>query len=221
MAIKPIKITFILDGTGFYYDPAEPLHLDALLAWALCPMNEKSDPPKRDEVPDEIPVPLGMWRHGAEWGWTASALFPDGDPIETIRFWRKKFNTDRAEMIDKTVNTRIGATREYNVPMPLVLAHRVNAWALGDRKRVAHALRKNIRYLGKKRSQGIGKVRDIIVEWTDEEWFLEKDGAAMRHLPMDGAARKVRTRPPYWNNVGRVPCCEVGGLAPEWARAVG
>lgn len=221
MSLKPIKATFFLDGTGVYYDPAEPLHLDSLLTWALLPMQKlEGEPPKRDEDPDDIRLPLGTWEHDGVWGWTASALFPDGDPIETIRFWRKKFNTDRVDMVDKTVNTRVGATREYNVPMPLLLAHRVHAWALGDRKRVAQALRKNIRYLGKKRSQGIGKVTDILVEWTDDKWFLEKEGAAMRWLPMDGAARKVRTRPPYWNNVGRVPCCEVGAPAPAWARAV-
>lgn len=28
-------------------------------------------------------------------------------------------------------------------------------------------------------------------------------------LPREGAARLVRPRPPYWNNCGRVACCEV------------
>ena len=35
---------------------------------------------------------------------------------------------------------------------------------------------------------------------------------AMRWLPDKNGARVVRTRPPYWNIVDAVPCCEVGAV---------
>lgn len=211
MALRPIRIEFILDGSGVYYDPAEPPHLDALLCWALAPMHTgTNEPPGRNEEPMEIPLPLGKWHMGGAWGWCASALFPEDGTPETIRYWRKKFQVDRVELCKGQPNTRIGPTREYNAPLPLLLAGKLTAWALGDRGRVHQLLRKNIRYIGKKRSQGLGRVSEIRVDWCDEDYSLVRDGLSMRWLPNPDGWREVRPRPPYWNNFERVRCGEVG-----------
>ena len=62
MSVNNLKITFNLDGTGVYYDPYDPVHLDALLAWALAPFHCKGEPPTRDSEPFDIPLPLDKWK---------------------------------------------------------------------------------------------------------------------------------------------------------------
>lgn len=37
-----------------------------------------------------------------------------------------------------------------------------------------------------------------------------KDGKAMRWLPDKKGIRLVRCRPPYWNRIDRINCCEIG-----------
>lgn len=210
MSYKPLKITFYLDGTGVYYDPAEPIHLDALLAWCLAPFHCKGEAPTRDEEPYDIPLPLAKWRIGEVWGWRASALFPDGDTAESLQFWRKKFRQSRIELTKGSPSLINGIYREYNVPLPLLLCRQMIAFAVGDHRRVHQILRKNVKYLGKKRVYGKGKVVDIAVDTIEQDNSLIRDGIAMRFLPSNTGARMVRPRPPYWNNCGKVTCCEVG-----------
>jgi len=93
---------------------------------------------------------------------------------------------------------------------PLVLTAKMAAWALGDRKRVEQILRKHVRALGKKRAYGRGRVNSINVEWCEDDHSLVRDSLAMRWLPDAEGLRSVRPRPPYWNIVGAVPCCEIG-----------
>jgi len=210
MSMKPLKIIFELDGSGISYDQSEPTHLDALLAWALAPFYCKGEPPTRDEVPFEIPLPLGRWNIDGHWGWNASALFPEGPQFDAMFFWRKRFRQTRAELTRGSPNTASGIYRDYNMPLPLLLAPRMVCWALGDRGRVEQILRKQIKYLGKKRSQGHGSVVAVRCEWCEEDFSISRNSRAMRWLPVKKGSRIVRTRPPYWNCVGATECCEVG-----------
>lgn len=50
----------------------------------------------------------------------------------------------------------------------------------------------------------------VRVEWCDKDWSLVRDGKAQRWLPDPSGSRVARTRPPYWNRIGAVPCCEIG-----------
>ncbi|MBI5056977.1 MAG: hypothetical protein HZB61_10225 [Nitrospirae bacterium] len=209
MSYKPMKITFHLDGTGLYYDPSEPIHLDALLAWGLAPFHCKGEPPGRDEEPFDIPLPLAKWHMNGTWGWKASALFPDGDTADALQFWRKKFRQSQIELTKGSPSLTNGVYREYNTPLPLLLCKSMIAFAVGDAGRVRHILKKHVRYLGKKRVYGKGAVISIDVETIEQDYSMEKDGVKMRWLPLADAPRLVRPRPPYWNNCGKVRCCEV------------
>lgn len=207
---RPLKITFKLDGTGVYFDPAEPIHFDSLLCCALAHHHVQGEAPDRDGVPADIPIPLRKWFESDTWGWRASALFPDGDTIESLQFWRKKFRQSRVELTAGSPNLTNGTYREYNMPMPLTLCHSMVCWAFGDRQNVRRALARNITHLGKKRSMGKGVINDIVIEAITEDHSLRKDGIAQRWLPAAEGTRLVRPRPPYWNNHSRINCCEVG-----------
>ena len=212
MSIQPLKITFELDGTGVYYDPNEPIHLDALLAWALAPFHCKGEAPTRSEEPVDIPLPLDKWRIGNEWGWKASALFPDGETAESLQYWRKKFRQNRIELTSGSPNLQNGIYREYNQPLPLLLCHQMIAFAVGDRGRVHQILRKHVKYLGKKNAYGKGRIVSVNVEVIENDYSTIRDGKAMRWLPKEDGTRKIRMRPPYWNNVAKINSCEVGEI---------
>jgi hypothetical protein len=199
-----------MDGTGAFYDPSEPMHLDGLLAWALCLYQTSGEPPAADEKPFEPRLPLGKWHIGGQWGWTASAILPVGDKQWGMQRFIKRFRENRIEITKGSPNMQMSTYRKYCVPMPLVLSHQFVAYALGPRGRVHQILKKNIKFLGRKRAAGKGRIVDITTEEIADDFSLVKDGRANRYLPKDGAQRQVRTRPPYWNMWGRVPCCEVG-----------
>ena len=210
MSFNALKIIFRLDGTGIYYDPFEPIMLDSLLAWCLMPFHASGIRPERDDKPFDISLPLAKWKINGSWGWKASALFPEGQTAESLQFWRKRFRTARVEVIKGKPDIRSGAYREYHSPIPLLLTHRMVAYVVGDRRNIRKALQKHLKYLGKKRAYGKGSILGIEVEVIEQDFSLtNKDGLAMRWLPDDAGIRLVRPRPPYWNNCGKIRCCEI------------
>lgn len=84
------------------------------------------------------------------------------------------------------------------------------AYASGNCKSTKQILRRHVKSLGKKRAYGYGKIVSIESEEIPDDLSLVAEGIAMRWLPDPNGARQVRPAPPYWNNVGKVACCEVG-----------
>ena len=209
MSMTPFKVTFHLDGSGIYYDPHEPLMFDGILAAACVRHHLHGEPPARDEPCEDVPLPLVRWHLGGTWGWKASALFPEGEQAEGLQFWRKRFRQNRVELTEGSPNLTNGIYRDWNIPLPLLLVPRMVAYAVGDAYEVRRELKRSIRWLGKKRAHGRGRVVSIEVERTDYDWSMYRDGKPTRWLPEADGPRLVRVRPPYWNNTERVACCEV------------
>jgi len=201
----PFKIDFILDGTGVYFDRQEPPHLDSLLAWTRSGNHKYIE---RDDCPDEIKVPLMESRVGGHLVRHGSALFIEKH-FETMRFWRKKIRRNRLQYTTGSPNATMGIYREYNMPVQLVLTRNVSCYGFGDIGDVKCLLFNNIKALGKKRSQGYGRIVNIDIHEIDDDKSLVYDGLAMRWLPDDDGSRLVRCKPPYWNNTDKVMCCEV------------
>jgi len=216
--MSTLKVTFDLDGTGIVYCAAEPIHLDALLGYALASYHVTGPPPDRDERPTDIPLPLKRWKwrkNPKMWGWAASALIPEGPIVQTIRYRRRKMRQHRVEYTSGSPNRAIGTSKEWNTPVLVVLCTRLVGYCEGKPKRIRHVLKKHIKSLGKDRAHGFGRISDITVEpygGSGERPWLSVDEMATRYLPTEDASaiRLVRTRPPYWNIVDRVLCCEIG-----------
>lgn len=205
------KVIFHLDGSGLYFDPNEPIHLDALLAYCLAPRLGLKDYINRDDIPEECPLPLKKHTlKGGKWVWSGSALFPEGPQGEDLQFWRKRFRQDCADLTNGSPNIREGTYRDWNMPIPLVLTHKMIAYGSGGRRQCLKLLRRDIKSLGKKRAYGLGKVTKIEAIEIGKNYSIEKDGRAMRWLPNEKGSRLVRLAPPYWNRICRVMCCEVG-----------
>jgi CRISPR type IV-associated protein Csf3 len=212
--VDNLKIIFELDGEGIVMYPNYPIHVDSLMA-AVLAEDLKLDPVTRDARPVNIKLPLGKWELGNVWGWRASVLFIEGDRFETVGYWRKRFRQGRyADVGSQKVNLIQGIFRDYNTPLPVIVCRFLVAYAVGDADRVLNILRK-IRYIGHKRNIGYGRVIDLSVEKTDEDYSIERDGRAQRFLPCATGTKFVRTCPPYWNSFGRVKCVNVGDRIPE------
>ena len=212
MRYGPMKITFTLDGTGVYYDILEPTHLDALLSWAAFSEMGKIEPPATNERPMQANLPLKRWRVGRNWGWCASAIFPvvGKDGMMTIQYWRKKFRHKRIRYCKGVVNLQSSIYREYNTPTPLLLCCTMEAYANGDLAEVKRLLTDNVRYIGHKRAHGKGRITGVDVTPCWQDLSIIANGKAQRIMPLAGAPRTVRTKPPYWSNYGKIECCEIG-----------
>ncbi|GBL46271.1 hypothetical protein SFMTTN_2084 [Sulfuriferula multivorans] len=206
-----LKITITLDGTGLYYDPSEPIHIDALIAWALAPIQATQRNLSRDDLPEALRLPISKRSAGNTWVYAASALFPEGETAETFTHWRKRFRVGRAELTRGSPNLTNSTYRDWNMPMPLLLTHRMIGYAIGDRRDLIKLLRR-IPALGKKRAHGHGRITGVEIERVDYDWSMTCEGRAMRWLPDPSGTRLVRPQPPYWNPHERVNCCEVGDL---------
>lgn len=210
------KVTFTLDGSGVAYDPHEPTHLDSLVGY--CRAAELGlPPPLGDEAPAEFEIPLAQATIRGETVYRASALIPsEPDAPEDTIYWRKRLRQARVEVAKGSPNLTNGLWRDWQMPLHLMLIRELVAYGRGEVAEVRRLLRTHIRHIGKKRSQGHGRVSRITVERCEQDWGLLRDGCAMRWLPaVDlGSARLSRLQPPYWHSWDRVPVCEVGELYP-------
>lgn len=207
------KITFGLDGTGVFYDPYEPPMLDAIFAAARAKYHVHGEPPKRDEPPDFIPLPLKMWHRDGFRGWHASALFPTGEAAEQLLSIRKRFRERRVELTLGTANLKSGQYKNWNIEMPMLMTSSLYGYFVyvGDEKlsKFKRDCIRDLRWIGKKRAEGRGCVTSLEIERIEEDYSLVKDGKAMRYLPDKNGWREVRMIPPYWNNHDRVRSCEI------------
>ena len=206
--MKNLEIIFHLNGTGVYYNPGEPIHLDALMAWVEIPKFVELDNIQKSDKPFDVPLPLEKWEINGQWVWKASALFPGKVPFESIQYWRKKFRMNKIEIMEGSVNTKQGRFREYNTPMCLILTPFLKGWCVGNKNKVKKILSK-IKYLGKKTAYGKGKVTAIEIKEIDNDYSLWKDDKTTRWLPDKNGMKFVRCRPPYWNRIDRINCKEI------------
>lgn len=207
-----LKVTFEIDAAGVLFSCAEPPHLDALICRVLVPLklgDRRTSCANPDDPLEEITLPIPMTRINGSEVYRASALFADSD-IESVRYWRKRFRQDRAELTTGAPNLTNSTYKEYNMPMVISNCRCLVWWMAAYSIRDVKALLRKVRYIGKKSAQGIGKVVNLTVEQVDDDYALSRDGVAMRYYPHAGGWKSVRPTPPYWHNHGRVPCLAPG-----------
>ncbi len=143
--------------------------------------------------------------------WRASALLPEGDTAESVRLWRKRFRVGYADLTTGSPNTTNGIYRDYSVPVPLLLVARLVGYASGNRQDVQRLLNRNIKWLGKKRAHGIGRViRWECTEVAEDYSWTDAEGRANRFLPDPEGTRLCRIAPPYWCSHDMTTVCEIG-----------
>lgn len=206
--MTPLEVTATIRGAIAL--PNGPIHLDALLAYAVCAREGKTAPVYEDDLePIDIPVELepGGRFHLA----TVSHYVLE----EAEHRWvNRRFPIAEAQAMGnaklRVVNVQGGACKSYRLPLATMhLKHdQLRWWCVGDAAEVEALLTEFISYLGKRRATGLGKVVCWEVKpcepWGDD-FPIVRDGQPMRPLPVDwpGLAPEVEHRFavqtfPYW-----------------------
>lgn len=205
---------------------ADPyIHLDSFVAYAAGVESVGRD--GLDELEDggepeywEAEMPFDRYEVDDEWVWATSSAgiaHPDGtgdsgapERWSTTR-WRSHFDHDPEHQIKEThINTSSGEFKSYNAALPYSATDSLTFFFEGDADRVVDLIETHVPAVGKKRSQGFGRIRDVSVEDVSQtiETAIYHNGRVLRALPIAFTSRVVpgisyerRTvRPPYWHH---------------------
>lgn len=178
----------------------EPLHLDGLLAKAVVIEALQGDVLPQTTDAYYIPLPLGVERviDGLPL-WQSTDFVPvDAKSDHTHYHQRGDCNPYDKVIKRKQPPTTEGQYMSYRVPIKRTVADRWVATCIGDRRFVEQYL-SLLQYVGKKHSQGYGRVLSWDVQPINE--FVLRD----RPIPLSGSELQIRNltmmgwTPPYWH----------------------
>ena len=158
--------------------------------------------------PPLVPLPLAVAGEGDNWYYRCSwAQWPE-HVASGKTYWEKRVSTLRAAQIAELsrsgrVEIAKGRYRLYHMPLFYQAALYLDWYVCGDRNAIADLLQ-DVWGIGKKQSQGFGRVIRWEIEPQAEDWSVTRDGQPMRAIPISGKwfdptnARHIGYRPPYW-----------------------
>lgn len=154
-------------------------------------------------------IPLQRKSAGGVWFYACS--FADWGDVwaDDTGFWAKRFDQASADLIDfdgrrGKIDVSSGLYKGYQMPVYTRSALRVYWYAVGDMERVRDLL-SDVTHIGKKTSQGYGRINLWDVEAWPHDWSMWRDGKPTRAIPaQDGALYGVR--PPYWRAANQTTC---------------
>lgn len=114
------------------------------------------------------------------------------------------------------INTRRGHFKSYNMPIIIQSAENITFYCVGNKAELERLFR-DLTHIGKKRSQGFGEVKKVVLESVNYDWSLFNNGSPMRFLPFEYYQKKkkkkvdimvqlVPIRPSYWNTAKAELC---------------
>jgi len=168
----------------------------------------KGDPMQGGRLPIKIV-------HGKEWYYRCSwAVW--GPHVDGKDHWHKRFDTHLADMVNfqgrrGRVIIEQDSYKAYRMPVYYRSALWVHWYMVADLDKIGHLLIA-ITHLGKKTSQGWGRVLRWQVEPCEADWSIWQDNRLMRGVPLrdypkDRQPDKVGlygVRPSYWDKRNQV-----------------
>lgn len=188
-------------------------HLDGLLSTAAI-----TDHPVASQYDQAavIPLPLELLWVSTDglplWACTPLRPVNDDKGLDGVEYWHKRYPSHRAEFGHKlNANTTAGRWREYRTPVHTHSVNTLAALVIGNPAETQRLL-KEITHIGKKGSQGFGRVAHWEVQDSNH---CADDIVALRRVPVAYLGEQSRSRiqpncpwtPPYW-------------YAPRWADCV-
>lgn len=148
--------------------------------------------------------------HAKDWyyrcSWAHWGPYVDGQDA-----WNKRFDATLSDLVDfrgkrGKVDTSAATYKAYRMPVYYRSALWVEWYCVGDQEQL-NPLIKMTTHIGKKVSQGWGRVLRWEIETISDDWSIWRDGQLMRGIPryhvLDGLEAQVTgyygIRPPYWD----------------------
>lgn len=108
------------------------------------------------------------------------------------------------------IKTNKGHFKDFMINLPILITDKVTFYVNGDKKELTRLL-SHLTHIGKKTSIGGGRIDNIIISETSEDYSFYKDGKILRPIPCSmkiplfpGMSMQEQAyKPPYWdkNNV--------------------
>ena len=110
-------------------------------------------------------------------------------------------------------DTQRGRYKAWFESFEAMIVDKVVYYVRGDID-IIYDLLKGLRYLGKKASIGMGKIKETIIEEIKDDYSLVQNNSPMRNLPLvekyynlNNSSRVLMPlNPPYWKNYRSVEC---------------
>lgn len=199
---------------------SHPLHLDALIAFAVAKEGAQRNPSWDVNAP--LNLPLQREVRGSLQCWKASALVPIAPGEHAMRFWTRKTNVfdyaDRVEGEQIAVKTKFplkpygmkvdtvrGMFKQMFKFYPIRQVSQLQAWCVGDIDRIAELLSPEagfINYIGAKGRMGHGRVVDFEIQ-SDPDAETKWQSRALPWPHKDFLEVEAATEPPYWEAANR------------------
>lgn len=147
-----------------------------------------------------VDLPLEKRGTGDQWYYAASFAQWEGTVAEGTDHWNKRFDNEYSGLVDfrnkrGKVIVEQGRYKAYHMPVFYRHALTVHWYAVGDIAEVSGLLR-TLLHIGKKTSQGWGRVKWLVTPWPDDWSVYGPDGQLMRAIPADTGIL-AGYRPPY------------------------
>lgn len=193
-----------LDGALFYQHVRRDLGAQQMTTSGLSPLAQ----PKGNEIKGgRLPIAIV---HAKDWYYRCSWA-QWGPYVEGQDYWSKRFDQTHASLIDfrgrrGKIDIRLGAYKAYRMPMYYRSVLWVDWYCYANLDALSPLVHITT-HLGKKTSQGWGRVLRWEIEPVDEDYSIWKEGKLMRgiplyHLPKDKAPDRLGEygiRPSYWD----------------------
>jgi CRISPR type IV-associated protein Csf3 len=218
--VSPLKLVWKL-ATPIVVG-AYPLHLDALIAFAMSQEGKQSDLASWDDHA-KLELPLERAVQGSLECWKASVLLPTTPGEHSMRFWTRRSDVydyaNRMEAVQIDVKTKFplkpygmkfdtmrGTFKKMFKFFPVRQVSEVQAWCIGDMDRIVELLAPEsgyLTYLGSRTRMGYGRIVDFTIDMDEQagqKW-------ASRVLPWpaeDCVELEAAVAPPYWDSKNRI-----------------
>lgn len=216
--MKPLKIRALL-RCGVVSDSYLPL--DGILFYqahrylngpleAAIPGATGSARLKPHELPLEVVSPgKEYWYYRCSWAqWSHD--------VEGQDYWNKRFDSSFERLLDfggrrGRVATEKGKYKAYHMPIFYRSALWIEWFCVGDETAIRELLL-TVTHIGKKSSQGWGRVSQWEIEAVGCDWSINREGRLMRGIPLTEARalavefRPMHSgiRPSYWDRTNQM-----------------
>ena len=200
----------------------------------MSPGRRPSLPDSTQEEPDDMSLCLARCTTGPEWHWVASCALPvdadeNPDPRTFYRVVDSTWAQRAAERPLAYFHPSKGPYRDMMMPNIVTICSALQWHAVGDPERVYDLVR-GIRYIGKRRGTGEGRVRSWSVEVVEPtaggilSWGHVRGAEIVRPCPEEcaqelGVDYKMgwyAIRPPSWNPSRLMACAMTPDQEEEW-----
>jgi CRISPR type IV-associated protein Csf3 len=194
------------------------IRLDALLH--CCVLQDLADEAKRrghrSDFPRtvwrDVPMPLAKMQtaQGDDFKKIYCASFAEYDGSESVNRWKKRWEDEFDDMVDfgsrkQVIDHKKEHFKSYDMPVVLRSTRELVFYARGVGEEIERLLKTYLTHMGKKGSQGYGRIRSVAVRPCAEDWSVWRDGKPMRAIPLEmaGETEGLRQifcgyRPPYY-----------------------